>query len=448
MATKDEDVSSSSSPATPPDEAVDVVVNNGSKKYESSPQQQEEDDQHGRLFDGPRGWMVVAASSCSLFCYMGCIYCWGILQVEISQKTSMTLPSLTFVGSLGTSFMASISPFVGEAIRRYGYRNTALVGAFLLGLGEVLSSWVTHHLAALLVTHGCLFGIGGGMTILPCSTAPLKWFRKRRGLAVGVVFGGSSLGSTVMAVATNYLVTSVGIAWTFRILGLVLWAVCLPAALFIGPPSSQDSIPRLQWHRWTQPDFLLLLFGGAVSCFPVFVPPYFIPVFARSISHSSSTGIIALTIWNMSSTISRVVAGFMADSYLGPINSLCLAIFLCSVSALVIWPFASNMGILSVFCVVSGVGCGAFFSLFPTVTSAVFGPENTLGVLPMLWAAWFFGYFFGTPIASRLYALAAADADTTEYRPAAFYAGAASMFGLIFLVILRYRQRSVLLARV
>ncbi|PFH61187.1 hypothetical protein XA68_18003 [Ophiocordyceps unilateralis] len=438
MATQDEDVSSSSSPATPRGEALAAAP-----KAEAATQQQDE-----AQLDGPRGWIVVGAASCSLFCYMGCIYSWGILQVELSQTTSMSLPSLTFVGSLGTSFMASISPFVGKLIRRYGYRNTALVGAFLLGLGEMLSSWVTCHLAALLVTHGCLFGVGGGMTILPCSTAPLKWFKKHRGLAVGVVFGGSSLGAAIVGVASNFLVSSVGVPWTFRILGLILWSVCLPAAFFIGPPSSQDSIPRLQWHLWTEPDFLFLLAAGAVSCFPVFVPPYFIPVFARSISHSSSTGIIALTIWNMSSTVGRVVAGFMADSILGPINSLCLAILLCSLSALVIWPFASNMGILSLFAVISGIGCGAFFSLFPTVVSAVFGPENTLGVLPMLWAGWFFGYFFGTPIASRLYALAEADADTSEYRPAAFYAGAASMLGLVFLIVLRFRRSSVVFSRV
>ncbi|KAF4592296.1 monocarboxylate transporter [Ophiocordyceps camponoti-floridani] len=438
MATKDEDVSSSSiSPATPTEEALSA-----------EPKDQEAAVPEQQLVDGPRGWIVVAAASCSLFCYMGCIYSWGIVQVQISQTTSMTLPSLTFVGSLGTSFMASISPFVGKAIRRFGYRNTALAGAFLLGLGEMLSSWVTYSLPALLITHGCLFGIGGGMTILPLSTAPLKWFKKHRGLAVGVVFGGSSLGAAMVGVATNFLVRSVGVPWTFRILGLILWSVCLPAAFFIGPPSSKDLIPRLQWHRWTEPDFLLLFTAGAISCFPVFVPPYFIPVFARSISHSSSTGIIALTIWNMSSTVGRVVAGLMADSFLGPINSLCLAIFLCSISALAVWPFASSIGILSLFTVISGTGCGAFFSLFPTVVSAVFGPENTLGVLPMLWAGWFFGYFFGTPIASRLYALAAVDADTSEYRPAAFYAGATSFIGLVFLIALRYRRNSVLLARV
>ncbi|KAM4068062.1 major facilitator superfamily protein [Hirsutella rhossiliensis] len=407
------------------------------------------DDDDNDAVDGWRGWVVVAASSCSVFCYMGVIYSWGILQAEIAQQTTLSLTSLTFVGSLATSFLASISILVGKAIRRYGYGKTAFAGAFLLGLGEFLSSWVVDRLGALVVTHGILFGVGGGLTILPCTTASLKWFRKHQGLAVGVVFGGSSLGAAVMGVATHQLVRQVGIPWTFRILGFLLWAVCLPAACCIGQASStRDSIPRIQWYRWKDPEFHLLFVGSAIACFPLFIPPYFIPVFARSISQSSSTGIIALTIWNISSTVGRIFAGFTADSFLGPINSMIIAILFCSVSALAIWPFASNMGILSLFSVISGIGCGSFFSLFPTVISSVFGRQNAMGVLPMLWAGWFFGYFFGTPIASRLYALAGTEADTTEYRPAAYYAGAMSLIGLFFMIALRLRRTKELFIRV
>ncbi|GJN79867.1 hypothetical protein PLIIFM63780_003389 [Purpureocillium lilacinum] len=390
--------------------------------------------------DGWRGWIVVAASACSLFIYMGVIYSWGILQSRIADDTGMSLTSLTFVGSLATSFMCSICIFVGKAIRRFGYRRTAMLGALLLGLGEFLSSWFSGHLGALFVTHGILFGVGGGLTIL--------WFRRRRGLATGVVFGGGSLGAAVMGVATNELVQNVGVAWTFRILGFLLWAICLPAACCIRqPPSSGPSIPKLQWHRWKDPEFLIILVGSAVACFPLFIPPYFIPIFARAISHSSWTGIIALSVWNIASTVGRVCAGFAADSFVGPINSFIISLFLCGVSALAIWPFASSIGVLSVFSVVNGIGCGSFFSLFPTCLGAVFGPENTMGVLPIMWASWFFGFFFGTPIASRLYALAARP-EVSEYRPAAYYAGATSVVGIVFMLALRFRRESKVFAKV
>ncbi|KAM0738715.1 hypothetical protein ACQRIT_006452 [Beauveria bassiana] len=201
-----------------------------------------------QYLDGWRGWIVVAASASALFVFMGVIYSWGILQADLARKSNMSLTTLTFVGSLATSFMTSICTFVGKAVRRFGYRETAIAGAIFLGLGEFASSWVTHHLGALFVTHGVIFGVGGGLTILPCSTAPLKWFRKRRGLATGIVFGGGSLGAAVMGVATNSMVGRIGAPWTFRVLGFMLWAVCLPAACLLKQPASaQNSVPKLQW---------------------------------------------------------------------------------------------------------------------------------------------------------------------------------------------------------
>ncbi|KAM3506968.1 hypothetical protein MY11210_007341 [Beauveria gryllotalpidicola] len=315
------------------------------------------EEQH---LDSWRGWIVVAASASALFVFMGVIYSWGILQADLAHKSNMSLTTLTFVGSLATSFMTSICIFVGKAVRRFGYRETAIAGAILLGLGEFASSWVTHHLGALFVTHGVIFGVGGGLTILPCSTAPLQWFRKRRGLATGIVFGGGSLGAAVMGVATNSMVGRIGAPWTFRVLGFMLWAVCLPAAcLMKQPASAQNSVPKLQWQRFKEAEFLIVFFGSALA-----------------------------------------------------------------LSSLAIWPFASNMGVLAAFAVINGIGCGSFFSLFPTVLGSIFGPENTMAVLPLMWGGWFFGFFFGTPIAAQLYALAGTRTDIAAYRPAAFYAGA------------------------
>lgn len=119
-------------------------------------------------FDSWRGWIVVIAASCSLFMYMGVIYSWGILQAKMADSKGYSLTTLTFVGSLATSFMVSLCIGVGKLVRKFGYRKTALAGGVLLGLGEFLSSWVVGHLWALFITHGILFGVGGGLTILVC----------------------------------------------------------------------------------------------------------------------------------------------------------------------------------------------------------------------------------------------------------------------------------------
>lgn len=159
--------------ASPPSEKlpVDMQHSEPPSPYDSdnnnthSPKNEDDDS----YLDSWRGWVVVAAASLSLFIYMGVIYCWGIIQAELVRTNGMSLTSLTFVGALATSCMCSLSVPVGMVIRKFGYRKTAVAGAVFLGLGEFTSSWATESLPALFITHGVLFGIGGGLTILVSS---------------------------------------------------------------------------------------------------------------------------------------------------------------------------------------------------------------------------------------------------------------------------------------
>ncbi|KAM0327583.1 hypothetical protein ACHAQA_005876 [Verticillium albo-atrum] len=234
-------------------------------------------------FDGKQAWVVVAAAACSLFIYLGVLYSWGVMQVRLLETSSTSLTTLMFVGSLASSFMVSVSIPAGLMVRKFGYQITALTGAVLMGLGEFLASWLTEHVEGLFIVHSIMFGVGGGLSIFAVSTAPIRWFKKHRGLSMGIVLGGGSVGSAVMSVATTLLVKQVDVAWTFRILGFLLWAVCIPAAFLIHPPPGSDnSHLKLQWFRFRDSKFLILLIGTAFATFPLFIPPYFIPIFART----------------------------------------------------------------------------------------------------------------------------------------------------------------------
>lgn len=147
-------------------------------------------------------------------------------------------------------------------------------------------------------------------------------------------------------------------------------------------------------YRYRQKKFLFLVVGTGLSCFALFIPAYFIPIFVKSLSSSADMPVVVLTIWNLASTVGRVLSGAAADLIFGPVNSLIISTLLTGLSALVIWPFASTMSILVVFAVINGIGCGSFFSLVPTVVGAIFGKENSLGIVPVMWTSWSLGFFF------------------------------------------------------
>ncbi|EEY23385.1 conserved hypothetical protein [Verticillium alfalfae VaMs.102] len=339
-------------------------------------------------FDGKQAWVVVTAAACSLF-------------LDITYDADVhRLPGIVFHG-------------------------------------------------ALFIVHGVMFGMGGGLSIFAVSTAPIRWFKKHRGLSMGIVLGGGSVGSAVMSVVTTVLVKHVDVAWTFRILGFLLWAVCIPSAFFIRPPPGSDnSHLQLQWFRFRDSKFLILLLGTACATFPLFIPPYFIPIFARTVTSWEHAAVLGLAVWNVASTIGRVGAGHLSDCLLGPMNSLVLCLLLTGLSMLVVWPFASSMAVLMTFIVLNGIGCGAFFSLVPVVLGSAFGATNVLGTIPLIWTTWFFGFFFGSPIGSGLYSLAGRGDSVEAYRPAAYYGGAMSLMGMLFILAVRSMQSKTVFTKV
>jgi len=130
--------------------------------------------------------------------------------------------------------------------------------------------------------------------------------------------------------------------------------------------------------------FCFLLFGTSIALFPLFVPPFFLPLFATSVGLSakvSSYLLAGLSVpmfgklfsslltfpvfslgYNISSAGGRIAFGLFADSLLGSLNSLLLCLVMVTVSTLAIWPFATTIAPLVVFAIINGF-CGMSFLL-------------------------------------------------------------------------------------
>lgn len=118
--------------------------------------------------------------------------------------------------------------------------------------------------------------------------------------------------------------------------------------------------------------FVLVFFAGALGTFPLFVPPFFIPLYAKSIGLSSSTGAGLLAGFNFSSAVGRIGCGILCDK-LGPLNTLFLSLILTGFSMLALWPVSTTLAPLAAFVILNGISNGGFFSTMPTVVGNVFG---------------------------------------------------------------------------
>lgn len=137
--------------------------------------------------------------------------------------------------------------------------------------------------------------------------------------------------------------------------------------------------------------FVLLFLAGVLGAFPLFVPPYCIPLFSTSINLSSSTGAGLTAGFNFASAVGRIVSGILSDRF-GALNVLFMTLILLGLSMCVIWPFSTTLGVTAAFVIASGIFVGGFFSTMPTVVGNVFGSARMPVTMGMVLTGWTGGY--------------------------------------------------------
>jgi len=122
------------------------------------------------------------------------------------------------------------SPLVGRLVDRYGARPVIPVGAVVMGLGFLIVSRMSDlylfYLGYVIVGAGA-----AAMGPVPCSAIVSNWFRRKRGLALGLMSAGIGAGGIVVAPFIGYMLSHYDWRAAYLSLGVILVAVTIPLAL-------------------------------------------------------------------------------------------------------------------------------------------------------------------------------------------------------------------------
>ncbi|KAF2837450.1 major facilitator superfamily transporter [Patellaria atrata CBS 101060] len=395
--------------------------------------------------EGGYGWIIVPACFVMTWWIMGVSYSWGINQAALVHRELSSPATLSFVGSLAAASISIYAIINARLIRLMGLRNAALLGILLIGSGQFLSSFCINSIGGLFVTSGVLTGIGQGFCFMVASVTPAQYFSKKRGLANGIVFSGGAFGGAVLSLVMDALITRVGPAWNFRIVGLAAWLSGLPAAWFIKERTSLPKVVFIDWRLFKESRFVIIFVAAGIAVFPLFVPPFFLPLYTHSLGLSSSTGAGLVAGFNFASAAGRILCGFMGDK-IGPLNTLFISVSLSAISVLTIWPVADTLAPLIVFMIINGIANGGFFAIMPTVVGNIFGSARVSVVMGMVVTGWTGGYLMGAPIAGYILdAYGGEEGGFRAYRPAIFYAGSMSVVAASLVALVRLRINKNLL---
>ena len=180
---------------------------------------------------------VVAIASVIMMAGLGSFNAWSVFRRPLSEFYGANITAVNtafFVSSLVFGLVASGSALL---VSRVGARVVGVTGAFVYGLGVLLSSFAAGSLSFLYVTYGLVAAVGLGLAVMAPIAALPRWFPEKPGFAYGVAFVGFGMGPAVnVPLMTGLLSATGGPLETFFALGIIYVVIIGSAAWFVRYP--------------------------------------------------------------------------------------------------------------------------------------------------------------------------------------------------------------------
>jgi len=337
------------------------------------------------------GWYIVAAGFTILFSLHGVIInTFGVFLKPVSESMGWGRVAMPVALGIGALAMAAGSPFVGKLLDTVGARKTMVAGCLLcgIGIGLVGGAQTTWQIYALFT----IVGLGlAAATSVPVSLLVANWFVRRRGLAMGAAFMGTSLGGMIMNPVNTYLLQTYGWRKSYVILGVAMTLVTIPVVLLFiktrpselgllpdGDESTGEEMGTLSGQSLQEAmssaafwfiaaNMLLTNFMAnaiGVNCVP----------YLTDIGHSDMMGAVGYGLSLGFMTLGKIGLGFQADR-MGARLTFVLSAIMTSIGVGVLI-LASPVWAVFLFAFVYGYPQGGPLTLTPMVTADCHGLRN------------------------------------------------------------------------
>ena len=387
------------------------------------------------------GWFIVAGAFAVMFLAYGAQYSFGVFFSAMLAEFGWSRGSLSGAFSFYALTYCLLGFVAGRLTDVWGPRVIIAVGGVFLGVAYAamaLASEIWHPY----VLYGFVASIGMATAFVPCNSTIVRWFVRRRGLAVGVATSGQSAGMLLAAPLAQVLVSTVGWRATYVAFGIVLFvALNVVAPIMRRDPEalglSPDGDPRPLTATMEIARGLTLAEAGRTGAFwalmatfsatwiPVFVAIVHAVPLARDLGHSPLVAASLLSVLGAGAIPGRILMGAASDR-IGRKFTLG-AMLLIQAAGFGAFTIAKSLPALYGAAVTFGFSYGAITALFPSIIGDYFGRERVGSLVGVFFAIAGAAGAIGPVAAGAIY-------DATGSYAVAFMLSAA--FNLIALVAL------------
>ncbi|KAH6609392.1 hypothetical protein Trco_002738 [Trichoderma cornu-damae] len=380
--------------------------------------------------NGGYGWVVTACIGTINAHTWGMNSTYGVfLAYYIKNNTfpGATTLQYAFVGSLSISCAMGISPLATMAVREFGTRPVMLFGV-VIEAGSWIAASFASEIWHLFLTQGVLFGLGMGFLFNATVGLIPQWFTTHRSLANGMAAAGSGLGGLIYSFATGALIQNLGLAWAFRILGIIAFVVNLACTILVKDRNKILGSTHLAFKGslLMRPEFSLFVIFGWFSILGYAVVVFSLANYANEIGLESSQAALISAFFNLGQSIGRPIVGYFSDRT-GRMNMAALTSLMAGVFSLAIWINAKVYGVLIFYSIICGTVAGTFWTVVGPVAAEIVGLQDVPSALNIMWLMILLPCIFSEPIALQIVTGTGSYLGTQLWTGLTFVAAAACM---------------------
>ncbi len=300
-----------------------------------------------------------------------------LISVEFSWPRAV--PSIAYALQYFAAGFGGV--FMGYCLDRWGMGIPALVGASMIGLGAVLTSYVSSpwHLY---VIYGVLMGFLGRSALFSPLTANItRWFEHNKSKAVGIVGSGQALAGAVWPPIFQYFFDSIGWRQTAFWYGVFVILTMLPLAMILRkkPPdikgeSVSELIRKARENMSDVPSIRLsplkmqftLSVASIGCCVAMSLPLAHLVAHVSDLGYASARGAELLSLM----LAAAAASSFFGVGYLGRKWGGLWALFIFStVQALFlgVLAFVESLPLVYLSAVLFGIGYGGILPCYPLI---------------------------------------------------------------------------------
>jgi len=389
-----------------------------------------------RIFYG--WWIVGACFFCNFISIGTSNYAFSLFVKPLEREFGWNRAGIMGGYTLMSLAMAVSSPLIGRAVDRYGPKKVICLGGVITSIGFVFLSFLDDLPGFYLLY--TLIGLGvSAMGQVPLTTVVSNWFKRERGLAIGIMASGIGIGGMVMATLIGGLIIpSLGWRAAFLLMALIVAATIIPVTLLVirarpedksagheerespGPGKGLDDPPVDTWGIPLKRALLTSGFWLIISSF-ILSQVAAMGVVQSQVPYLTDKGFPVATAaavlggMGLLSAFSKVFFGWLCDR-INPKFACAVGICLQVLGTFILMTITQNSSslVMWTYVLVFGLGVGSWLPVMSMLVSTNFGLISYGAIFGMISFAQNFGVAIGPLVAGYVY-------DTTHAYTAAFF---------------------------